>query len=138
LLAGCTAISQSDAVALTGDPSIQNVSNGQAAGVEVCVYNDLRSSAAGAAVVIDVTPMSGTITAQTLQTALAQHTTNSPEPVSGIGAAAYVATAAHEADIVFNVGTTVVVATVTSNANPGSVLLTRLEAVARRIAGMLS
>ena len=142
-LVACTALTQSDAATLTGDSGVTNLSAGstQAAGASTCIYADLsNSSGSGNGVVVVVEPVPGAVSAQILQAALAaqaKNGTNNYQQESGIGDAAYSETQAHEGDLVFAKGSTLVVIVVNSSTKSGSDILSAIKSLASNIVAQL-
>ena len=141
-VSACTAVAQPDAAALTGDPDITSISetSGAAGVASTCIYADPSNPTAGNGVVVLVESLSGVISAQVLEAALAQQTRNGAnayEPVDGVGDRAYSETDSNQGNLVFSKGSTLVVIAATSLSRTGAELLTAVETLAMRIASQL-
>ena len=142
-LAACTAVSQSDAATLTGDPNVQSLSGGsaQSAGASTCIYADLGSANGGGnGAVIVVEPVPGAVSAQVLQAALAAQAKGGGgnyQQESGIGDAAYSSTQDHQGDLVFAKGGTLVVIAVTASGKSGTDILSAIKSLASNIVSQL-
>jgi hypothetical protein len=135
-LAACSAVSQPDAVNITGDPGI--TANTSASSAGQCLYSDPgQPLAAGNGVYVQILHFPN-LTPELLQSALAQNPQGATaRPISGIGDSAFGGSSQTGGIVLFAKGSAMVTITGQSNTRTGTDVLASIESVAMRIAGQL-
>ena len=136
-LTACAAVTQSDAVSITGDQAITQSNSLQGGG---CLYTDPgQPLAAGNGVLVYVLPVPA-INPQALQAALTQKVNggaNNLQPISGIGDLAYATSNQNGGAVVFAKGSQVVIISGSSKTRSGADILSTVKSVATRDAGQM-
>ena len=136
-LTACAAVTQSDAVSITGDQAITQSNSLQGGG---CLYTDPgQPLAAGNGVLVYVLPVPA-ISPQALQAALSQKVNggaNNLQPISGIGDLAYATSNQNGGAVVFAKGSQVVIISGSSKTRSGADILSTVKSVATRDAGQM-
>jgi hypothetical protein len=134
----CSALTQSEAAAITGDANIAQVSGNGGAASNQCLYLDTSSTTINSAE-ITVLQAQPSVSSQVLQQDLsdaAKGSSGTFQPVSGIGDSAFSETGTTEAGLVFARGSTVV-AIVASSGRSTADMLTSIEQAATALASSL-